>query len=44
MKMLNMKKITHDFKIVLLCAVLLIPCSEIFSQEQAIRVGSAGAS
>jgi len=42
--MLNMKKITHSFKIALLCAILLITVNQSFSQEQAIRAGSAGAS
>ena len=42
--MLNMKKITHSFKITIVCAVLLLPVKYGFAQEQAIRAGSAGAS
>ena len=44
MKILNMKKITHCLKIAVVSAVLLLPAKEGFSQEEAIRAGSAGAS
>ena len=44
MKILNMKKITHCLKIAVVSAVLLLPAKEGFSQEEAIRSGSAGAS
>ncbi|MBT6808759.1 MAG: PorV/PorQ family protein [Flavobacteriales bacterium] len=39
-----MKKITHCLKIAVVSAVLLLPAKEGFSQEEAIRAGSAGAS
>ena len=44
MKILNMKKITHWIKVVVVSAIVLIPAKESFSQEEAIRAGSAGAS
>ena len=44
MKILNMKKITHWIKVVVVAAIVLIPAKESFSQEEAIRAGSAGAS
>ena len=39
-----MKKITHWIKVVVVSAIVLIPAKESFSQEEAIRAGSAGAS
>ena len=39
-----MKKITHCLKIAVVSAVLLLPVKYGFTQEQAIRAGSAGAS
>ena len=43
MKILNMKKITHCFKVAVIFAVLLLSAKDGIAQEQAIRSGSAGA-
>ena len=43
MKILDMKNMIQCLKISLICTVFLIPLNTL-SQEQAIRVGSAGAS
>ena len=43
MKILNMKKITHCLKVIVISAVLLLSVIDGTAQEQAIRSGSAGA-